>query len=72
MFKKIDYYFLLAAFASLVASVALWFLGGERRDSGVRDSGVYVGLWVPSILALWVGVRVALLTRIVTNQNRRN
>lgn len=67
MFKKIDYYFLLAAFASLVASVALWFLGGERRDSGV-----YVGLWVPSILALWVGVRVALLTRIVTNQNRRN
>lgn len=66
MFKKIDYYFLLAAFASLVASVALWFL--LKRP----DYGVYVGLWVPSILALWVGVRVALLARIVTNQNRRN
>jgi hypothetical protein len=65
MFKKIDYYFLLAAFASFVGSVALWFLVN-------RDYGVYVGLWVPSILALWVGVRVALLARIVTNQNRRN
>ncbi len=66
MFKKIDYYFLLAAFASLMASVALWFL------LKLPLYGVYVGLWVPSILALWVGVRVALLARIVTNQNRRN
>ena len=36
--------FLLAAFASFVLSVSLWF-------SGDRDEGLFVGLWVPSILA---------------------
>ncbi len=64
MFQKVDYYFLSAAFASFVASVALWFLVN-------RDYGVYVGLWVPSVLILWVGVRVALLACATTNQNRR-
>ncbi len=54
MFTKIDYPFLIATFASFVASVALWFLVN-------RDYGVFVGLWVPSILALWIGVRVVLL-----------
>lgn len=33
--------------------------------------GVYVGLWVPSILSLWVGVRVALLTCATANLNRK-
>ena len=36
--------FLIAAAASFVLSIALWF-------SGNRDEGVFVGLWVPSILA---------------------
>lgn len=63
MFQKVDYYFLFAAFASFTASVALWFLVN-------RDYGVYVGLWVPSILILWVGVRVCLLAR--TMASRRN
>ena len=36
--------FLVAAFASFVLSVVLWF-------SGSRQEGVFVGLWVPSILA---------------------
>ena len=62
MFQKIDYYF---SFASFVASVALWFLFN-------RDYGVYVGLWVPSILILWVGVRLTLLARVTANLNRRN
>ena len=65
MFQKIDYYFLFASFASFVASVALWFLVN-------RDYGAYVGLWVPSILILWVGVRVTLLARVTANLNRRN
>ena len=65
MFQKIDYYFLFASFASFVASVALWFLVE-------RDYGVYVGLWVPSILILWVGVRVVLLARGSATANRRN
>ena len=65
MFQKIDYPFLYASFASFLVSVGLWFLVD-------RESGVYVGLWVPSILILWVGVRVALLTRANGNLNRRN
>ncbi len=65
MFQKVDYPFLLASFASFLVSVGLWFLVD-------RESGVYVGLWVPSILILWVGVRVALLTRANGNLNRRN
>ena len=36
--------FLIAAFASFLLSIALWF-------SGNRQEGVFVGLWVPSILA---------------------
>ena len=64
MFKKIDYYFLFASFASFLASVGLWFLVN-------RYYGVYVGLWVPSILILWVGVRLTLLARVTGNLNRR-
>ena len=55
MFKKIDYPFLIAAFASFLVSVGLWFLVNH-------DYGAYVGLWVPSILVLWVGVRLVLLS----------
>ena len=36
---------LLAAFVSFAASVVLWF-GGQHQD------GIFVGLWVPSILSL--------------------
>jgi len=36
--------FLVAAAASFALSIALWF-GGNREE------GLFVGLWVPSILA---------------------
>jgi hypothetical protein len=36
---------LVAAFLSLVASVVLYFAGNELE-------GIFIGLWVPSILAL--------------------
>ncbi len=64
MFHKLDYYFLVAAFASFVASVALWFLIDH-------EYGAYVGLWVPSILSLWVGIRVILLSRGVATTPKR-
>jgi hypothetical protein len=35
---------LIAAFVSFVLSVTLWFTGNEQQ-------GIYVGLWVPSILS---------------------
>lgn len=63
MFQKIDYPFLVAAFASLLVSVGLWFLVDH-------DAGAYVGLWVPSILIFWVGVRLVLLSRDTTNKKR--
>ena len=63
MFKKIDYPFLIAAFASFLVSVGLWFLVNH-------DYGAYVGLWVPSILVLWVGVRLALLSGDAINKKR--
>jgi len=65
MFKKVDYYFLLAASASFLASVSLWFLVN-------REYGVFVGIWVPSILSLWAGVRVILLTHVVAKSKRSN
>ena len=37
---------LVAAFISFVLSVSLWFFADEK------DAGLFVGLWVPSILAL--------------------
>ncbi len=55
MFTRADLTFLIAAFASFLASVFLWFLVDQSY-------GMFVGLWVPSILALWVGVRHAIYT----------
>ncbi len=43
----------LAAFFSFLLSVTLWF-------SGSREEGMFVGLWVPSILAAGAFLLVAL------------
>jgi hypothetical protein len=53
MFDRVDKPFLLAALLSFIGSVLLWFLVEH-------DYGLFVGIWVPSILALWVGVRIRL------------
>jgi hypothetical protein len=51
MFKKSDYLILSAAVLSFVFSVTLWFgwIGPVRKDAGV-----FVGIWVPSILAFGI------------------
>ena len=56
MFSKADYIILGAAFVSFLFSVSLWFgaFGNENRDAGI-----FVGLWVPSILALGLFFRTA-------------
>ncbi len=41
---------LFAAFASFVLSVTIYFRAGD--DILGRLNGIYVGIWVPSILAL--------------------
>ena len=61
MYSKTDCFFLTAALLSFVASVALWFLVNH-------DYGLFVGIWVPSILSLWAGVRVVLLDQSSINQ----
>ncbi len=43
--RRVKSLFLLAAGLSFVASVSLWFLAD-------REQGLFVGLWVPSILSL--------------------
>jgi hypothetical protein len=42
--KTKDYLILAAAFISFLLSVYLWF-------TGQKDEGLFVGIWVPSILA---------------------
>ena len=41
---------LVAAFASFVLSVTIYFQAGD--DVLGRLNGIYVGIWVPSILSL--------------------
>ncbi|NCX05966.1 MAG: hypothetical protein EBW68_09335 [Actinobacteria bacterium] len=40
---------LVSAAASLALSISLYFAGSEQSD---KLNGIYVGVWVPSILAL--------------------
>jgi len=47
MLNKSDYFILLSAIISLIVSIALWF-------TGYKDSGLFVGIWVPSILSFGV------------------
>ena len=58
MFNKSDWLFLGAAFFSFLFSVSLWFGVGVQAS---KEAGVFVGLWVPSILALGNYVRQAAL-----------
>ncbi len=43
--RRAQFLFLIGAFGSFLFSVTLWF-------TGHRDEGLFVGMWVPSILAL--------------------
>jgi hypothetical protein len=40
---------LISAAASLALSISLYFAGDDQSD---KLNGIYVGVWVPSILAL--------------------
>jgi hypothetical protein len=42
--------FMFAAFASFLLSVSLYFSAGTNTAG--RLNGIFVGIWVPSILAL--------------------
>lgn len=50
--NRSDYLILGAAFVSFLFSVSLWFgiLGGDINYN--KQAAIFVGIWVPSILAL--------------------
>jgi hypothetical protein len=56
VFTKADWLILLAAFFSFLFSIALWF--GVVMNAS-KEAGVFVGLWVPSILSVGVYFRLA-------------
>lgn len=49
MFKRQDIFVLIASGTSLIYSISLWFgvLGAPDKNAGL-----FVGIWVPSILSL--------------------
>lgn len=61
VFSSTDTAFLSAAGFSLVLSVVLWFSLGQSY-------GIFVGLWVPSIIGLWTGLKLVALGRVLTRQ----
>jgi hypothetical protein len=60
MLKTPDYLILGAAFLSLLLSVSLWFgaIGPPNKEAGV-----FVGIWVPSILATGIYIQLRFLER---------
>lgn len=49
MFKRKDYFILIASAVSFSYSVALWFGAFGAPD---KSASLFVAVWVPSILAL--------------------
>jgi len=60
MLKLQDALILGAAFISLLFSVALWFGVMGTAD---KDAGIFVGIWVPSILATGVYIKLSAMRR---------
>lgn len=56
MFAKGDVLILIAALLSLLLSIALWFGFGMTPN---KDAGIFVGLWVPSIISTGIYFHVA-------------
>ena len=48
----LKYYAIILAFISFLYSVSLWF-------SGYQLEGIFVGIWVPSILGFYVAIHQA-------------
>lgn len=51
-----DYLIMAAALFSMILSIVLWFTGS-------RDEGLFVGIWVPSILAFGVYFKLAVMRK---------
>ena len=60
MFEKKDYFILAAALGSFAYSILLWFglLGAPNKDAGL-----FVAVWVPSILSLGCFAKLSMKRR---------
>ncbi len=56
MLGKGDILILTAAFLSLLLSIAIWFGFGVSPS---RETGIFVGIWVPSIISTGIYFRLA-------------
>jgi hypothetical protein len=56
MLAKGDVLILTAAFLSLILSVSIWFGFGVATN---REAGIFVGIWVPSIISTGIYFKVA-------------
>jgi hypothetical protein len=61
MFDTSEKFFLAATLVSFVLSVSLWFLSS-------KEQGLFVGLWVPSVMALGIFVQNAKKRRIAAQK----
>jgi hypothetical protein len=52
---------LLSAAISLALSISLYFAGNDQSD---KLNGIYVGIWVPSILTLGAFILTAQTTKL--------
>ncbi len=59
MFNRADYIILGSAFVSFLFSVSLWF-GVFGADN--KDAGIFVGLWVPSILGFGLFFKISAIS----------
>lgn len=53
-FNQSDYLVLASALLSMFASILIWFMG-------YREEGLFIGIWVPSILAFGVYFKLTLI-----------
>lgn len=54
IFNLSDYFILSSAVLSLIASVVMWF----TID---REAGLFIGMWVPSIVAFGVYFKISVI-----------
>ncbi|CAN1495141.1 hypothetical protein MCEZE4_00326 [Burkholderiaceae bacterium] len=55
MFKKSDFFILLAVVISFITSAYLWFVVGDK------DQAIFTSLWVPSIFGFAIYFKVSAL-----------
>ena len=60
MFTKADWMIVTAAFVSFLFSISLWFGVGMTAS---KESGIFVGIWVPSILSAGNYIRNAAMEK---------